>query len=59
MMILGEKDYLIPAEVGRESVKINPNINWLVISGAAHVPFLSHQSKVLDAVTQFILAEEV
>lgn len=54
MMVLGEKDSLVPLEAGAESAQINPDIHLNVIDGAAHVPFLSHPREVLQGLGQFI-----
>ena len=54
MMVLGEKDSLVPLEAGAESAQINPDIYLSVIDGAAHVPFLSHPREVLQGLGQFI-----
>lgn len=58
MMMLGEKDQLVPLEAGNQSIKINPEIDLRVIDGATHVPFLSHPHEVSRVLGQFILADE-
>lgn len=58
LMILGAKDQLIPASAGEASLKINPDIQLSIIEEASHVPFLSHQTEVVESITQFIAAGE-
>jgi len=58
MMVLGEKDQLVPVEVGDESININPHVEVRVIEGATHVPFLSHPDEVSDALQQFLPTSE-
>jgi pimeloyl-[acyl-carrier protein] methyl ester esterase len=58
LMVLGEKDQLVPVEVAEQSLHINPNIDTLTIEGATHIPFLSHRSDVSQALDQFMLAVE-
>tara|TARA_R110002074_G_scaffold145034_1_gene293162 strand:- start:34398 stop:35180 length:783 start_codon:yes stop_codon:yes gene_type:complete len=57
LMIFGEKDQLVPAAVAADSLDINPDINVLTIGQASHVPFLSHQNDVLQAVDHFMLRD--
>ncbi|ORU91175.1 MAG: hypothetical protein A6F72_01330 [Cycloclasticus sp. symbiont of Poecilosclerida sp. N] len=58
LMLLGEQDQLVPVGVGTDSLALNTKIKLVVISGAAHVPFLSHQADVMRAIEQFIPAKE-
>ena len=58
MMLLGEKDRVVPVEVGNESININPRVEVCVIGGATHVPFLSHPFEVSQALKQFMPAGE-
>ncbi|MBL4743813.1 MAG: pimeloyl-ACP methyl ester esterase BioH [Cycloclasticus sp.] len=58
LMLLGEKDNLIPVGVGEQSQAINPRIKLVVIKQAAHVLFLSHTSEVLELIEQFLWTKE-
>lgn len=46
--IQGGKDMLIPAATGLAAKKINPAIDVRLMEEAGHLPFLSHQSRLLD-----------
>ncbi|MCF6203316.1 MAG: pimeloyl-ACP methyl ester esterase BioH [Methylococcaceae bacterium] len=52
--ILGDKDILIPVQVGQNIKKIQPNCEINIIADAGHVPFLSHPSEVIDIINRFI-----
>ncbi len=54
LMLMGDKDQLIPAGVGLDSVKYNKHIDLHLIQGASHVPFLSHKDEVTERVLAFI-----
>lgn len=54
LMIMGEKDQLVPVAAGAASLELNENINVVVIDDASHVLFLSHPAKVLLAISQFM-----
>ena len=58
LMILGAKDQLVPLAAGEASLKINPHIQLSIINEASHVPFLSHQAEVVEAIKQFIVTKE-
>ena len=53
-VILGDKDRLVPVQVGQNIKKIQPNCEINIVTGAGHVPFLSHQSEVIDLINRFI-----
>ncbi len=53
-IILGDKDTLVPVQVGQNIKKIQTNCEINVIAGAGHVPFLSHPSEVIDIINRFI-----
>jgi pimeloyl-[acyl-carrier protein] methyl ester esterase len=55
LLILGERDALIPVGVGAQSLKINPAIKLRVIEQASHVPFISHQDEVTKSLNDFVL----
>ncbi len=53
-IILGDRDTLVPVQVGQNIKKIQPNCEINIIAGAGHVPFLSHPSEVIDIINRFI-----
>jgi pimeloyl-[acyl-carrier protein] methyl ester esterase len=57
LMMLGEKDQLVPKGVATDSMMINKGIQLCIIEGAAHVPFLSHPKESLRVLQQFMLSE--
>jgi len=53
-VIQGDKDSLIPLQVSQNIKDLKPETNINIIKGAGHVPFLSHQSQVIDIIKQSI-----
>lgn len=53
-IIQGDKDALVPVEVGPAMHRIQPAAEVNVITGAGHVPFLSHQTEVIQIIKRFI-----
>jgi len=51
-VIQGDKDTLVPVEVSQYMKKIKPDLRVNIIERAGHVPFLSHQSQVIDIIKQ-------
>ncbi len=51
-MILGEKDTLIPVEVGAGVQALNSEIKLHIIKRAGHVPFLSHTPELISIIKQ-------
>ena len=54
LLLLGERDRLVPAAVGPAVHKLLTTARIEVIRGAGHVPFLSHQRQFLTAVSAFL-----
>jgi pimeloyl-[acyl-carrier protein] methyl ester esterase len=52
--ILGQLDTLIPVSVAAKMQDLLPEIDLTVIDRAGHVPFLSHQEAVVNAVCRFM-----
>jgi len=44
-LILGERDQLVPRELAKEIIKVNPQIQVESLATAAHAPFLSHMTE--------------
>ncbi len=53
-IIQGDNDSLIPVKVSQNMQAIKPEITVNIIEGAGHVPFLSHQSDVLEIIKQSV-----
>ncbi|HIL93718.1 MAG TPA: alpha/beta fold hydrolase [Cycloclasticus sp.] len=53
LMLLGDKDQLIPVSVGLDSVQYNNSTVLHIIKGASHVPFLSHATETTQHVCSF------
>lgn len=54
--LLGEQDKLIPSAVHIPLQQLLPKAQIQLISGAGHVPFISHQEYVVNAISEFMHA---
>jgi pimeloyl-[acyl-carrier protein] methyl ester esterase len=54
LLVLGERDTLVPVEAGEAMKNILAHARVTVIAGAGHAPFLSHSSAFLQAVLEFL-----
>ena len=54
LWLLGERDTLVPADMGHELAMLQPAAEILVIGGAAHAPFLSHAARSQALLTRFL-----
>ncbi len=54
LLILGERDRLVPAAAGAAITSLFPLARVEVIKGAGHTPFISHPQQFLSLVTEFI-----
>ncbi|MFZ2724982.1 MAG: pimeloyl-ACP methyl ester esterase BioH [Methylococcaceae bacterium] len=54
MLILGEKDTLVPVGVGALMQQLQPNLQVHIIKKAGHIPFLSHPQELLTLVNDFM-----
>jgi pimeloyl-[acyl-carrier protein] methyl ester esterase len=54
LILLGEKDTLVPAGSGTVTAKLMANARLAIIKGAGHAPFLSHANVFMDITTAFI-----
>ena len=54
LWLLGERDTLVPADVGDELERLVPEAEILILSGSAHAPFLSHTEQCLRALKHFL-----
>jgi pimeloyl-[acyl-carrier protein] methyl ester esterase len=53
-IILGDLDTLVPVVVGKQCKQLQPQLEIEVISGAGHMPFITHQQQVTRIVSDFI-----
>ena len=54
MIVLGEKDTLVPLSVKNEFIKTFPNIEQLIIEKAGHAPFISQPELCATRIKNFI-----
>ncbi|WP_455209421.1 pimeloyl-ACP methyl ester esterase BioH [Kaarinaea lacus] len=54
LIVLGEKDTLIPASAGADTAALLADSRLAIIKGAGHAPFLSHTAEFLNITTAFI-----
>ena len=54
LAITGEHDALVPATVAAALGELNPRCEAYVVTGAAHVPFISHPGYCRDAMLTFM-----
>ena len=52
--ILGERDTLVPVSLAGYLPAFQPEMRLLVIEGAAHAPFLSHPSRCIGVLREFV-----
>ena len=54
LLILGEKDTLVPVSVNKEFEKIFPNLDKLILEKAGHAPFISKPETCAEKIKNFI-----
>ncbi len=54
LWVLGERDTLVPVEMGDDLGGLQPEADVVVVSGAAHAPFLSHPARVVPILQRFL-----
>ena len=54
MIILGEKDTLVPVSVKREFEKLFPNLEQLILEKSGHAPFISKPEICAEKIKNFI-----
>lgn len=52
--IFGELDALVPKDTAQNLLNYNPNANCVVIKGAGHIPFISHDEQFLESFRAFL-----
>jgi pimeloyl-[acyl-carrier protein] methyl ester esterase len=53
LIILGEKDTLVPKESGLDTQSLISNSQLSIVTGAGHAPFLSHPADFINLVNDF------
>jgi len=56
MLLMGERDTLVPVNAGRESANLFPDARLEVVEGAGHAPFISQPDVVATLVRDFLRA---
>ena len=59
LMISGEKDIIIPAEMGKQASALNEMIEYVEIPQTGHFPMLEDKESYLNAVKKFLRAGSV
>jgi pimeloyl-ACP methyl ester carboxylesterase len=59
LLVSGQYDQIIPAEMGRQAAALNPLVQQVVIPNTAHFPMLEDPKTYLDCVHQFLKLESV
>lgn len=54
LMLSGEKDIIIPAEMGRQAAALNNNIKYVEMAETAHFPMLENSIAYLKTVKEFL-----
>ena len=57
LMVSGEKDIIIPAEMGRQAAALNDNIEYRELPKTSHFPMLEDKTAYLNAVREFLQTE--
>jgi pimeloyl-[acyl-carrier protein] methyl ester esterase len=55
LVIMGERDTLVPVNAGRETLDLCRDARLEVIDGAGHAPFLAAPETVADRINRFLL----
>jgi len=57
LMVSGEKDIIIPAEMGRQAAALNDRIEYVELPQTSHFPMLEDEKAYLKAVREFLEIE--
>lgn len=58
LLVAGEYDKIIPAEMGRQAAELNPLVEYAMIPGTAHFPMLEDAEAYLRKVRAFLQIEQ-
>ena len=59
LLISGEKDQIIPAEMAKQAAELNEKIAYLEISNTGHFPMLEDSDSYLQGVRKFLQQSEI
>jgi pimeloyl-ACP methyl ester carboxylesterase len=54
LLVAGEYDQIIPAEMGRQAARLNPNVKLAILKDTAHFPMLEDPETYLQNVREFL-----
>ena len=54
LMVSGEKDIIIPAQMGRQAAALNDNIQYVELPQTSHFPMLEDKTAYLNTVREFL-----
>ena len=54
LMVMGERDTLVPVNAGRETLALCRNAQLDIIGGAGHAPFLAAPGRVVERIDRFL-----
>lgn len=54
LLVAGEYDQIIPAEMGRQAASLNPNVQLAILKDTAHFPMLEDPETYLQNVREFL-----
>ncbi|MEL7474880.1 MAG: alpha/beta hydrolase [Cyanobacteria bacterium J06555_12] len=55
LIVSGEKDIIIPSELGQKAAALNDNIHHVEVPGVAHLPMLEASQEYLKLVREFLV----
>lgn len=58
LLVAGEYDKIIPAEMGRQAAELNPVVEYVMIPNTAHFPMLEDAETYLQKVRAFLQIEQ-
>ncbi|SKB11771.1 Alpha/beta hydrolase fold protein [Planktothrix sp. PCC 11201] len=54
LLVAGEYDQIIPAEMGRQAATLNPNVQLAILKDTAHFPMLEDPETYLEKLREFL-----
>jgi pimeloyl-ACP methyl ester carboxylesterase len=54
LLVAGEYDIIIPAELGKRAAALNDNVELTIIANTAHFPMLEDPTTYLERVRNFL-----
>ncbi len=59
LLIAGERDIIIPAQLGQRAAALNPQIEYIVMPKTAHFPMLEDEATYLQHLQRFLKVESL